>query len=99
MPSVVVFPSGQLEIGEFMGYKEQVDDQSPEVKAALELCDTILGKIEDLPSPAFDFGASIEEKVTGMRAWIDQNSKVTDKMNAALENMLSGVNRWLHEED
>jgi hypothetical protein len=27
-----------------MGYKEQVDDQSPEVKAALELCDTILGK-------------------------------------------------------
>lgn len=82
-----------------MGYKDQVDDKSPEVKAALELCDTILAKIEELPDAAFDFGASIEDKVGGMREWIDQNSRVTDKMTAALENMHAGVKKWLHEDD
>ena len=83
-----------------MGYKSERESQVPDnVKEALTLCDTILSKIEELPDGAFDFGASVEDKVGNMREWIEKNSHVTDKMMASLENMHAGVRKWLHEDD
>jgi len=62
---------------------------------AIELCDDILSSLEDLPEHAEDFSDSVHEKVTSMRDWIDENERVTDKMISALENIQSGVSKWL----
>jgi hypothetical protein len=75
-----------------------VGGASEEVKEALALCDRILGRIEDLPERAFEFGASVEERVTSMRRWIDEKKHVTPKMQASLENTLAGVKKWLRED-
>lgn len=83
-----------------MGYKDDVKADVPDdVKEALALCDKILNRIGDLPEVAFDFGASVEDKVGGMREWIESNGRVTEKMKAALENMYSGILKWVHEDD
>jgi hypothetical protein len=86
-----------------MGYKDEVSGSGGEVKEdvteALKFCDLILRRIEDLPERAFEFGASVEEKVTGMRKWIDEKKHVTPKMQAALENIYSGMKKWLREAD
>jgi len=82
-----------------MGYKDEVNGASEEVKEALALCDRILGRIEDLPERAFEFGASVEERVTSMRQWIDEKKHITPKMQASLENTYAGMKKWLREDD
>lgn len=62
---------------------------------ALELADDILADLDELPERAEDFRDSVREKVEGMRDWILENEAVTEKMETALENMKTGVDRWL----
>lgn len=50
---------------------------------------------DDLPERAFDFGESITDKVIQMKEWISVHKHVTEKMADSLENMKSGVERWL----
>jgi len=82
-----------------MGYKDEVGNVSEEVREALKLCDLILSRIEDLPERAFEFGASVEERVTSMRQWIDEKKHVTPKMKASLDNTYAGIKKWLREDD
>lgn len=69
---------------------------------AIELCDEILGMIEDdideeAYDRGFDFFSSVEEKVESMKIWIEENDKVTPKMVKALEGMRDGVARWIKD--
>jgi len=52
--------------------------------------------VEELQDRAFDFGASVEEKVYDIAEWIEENEHVTDAQLNALENMHGGVARWLN---
>lgn len=63
-------------------------------RAALELCDRILAEIPNLPEAAEEFAVSVEAKVRSMRASIEQRGSATPKMEAALQNMYGGVQKW-----
>jgi len=65
-----------------------------EAEEALELCESILNDLEELPEEAEDFAASVGEKVSGMQEWIEEKDFVTDKMAEALKNMRHAVDRW-----
>lgn len=62
---------------------------------AIEQCEAILLSVDDLPERAEDFGISIAEKVNDIKAWIEKNEHVTEAQQEALDNMESGVARWL----
>ena len=70
-----------------------------EATDAIDLCEEILGKLDDMPDEAEDFGLSVGQKVESIREYIKHNGRVTPKQLAALENMLGGVDRWLENED
>lgn len=66
----------------------------------LELCDEILRLIdEDIPGSAYDRGyeffESVEEKVKSIRGSIEGTKRFTDNQKSALENMKSGVEKWI----
>ena len=67
------------------------------VEEALELCDEILEMTEELADNerAEEFAASVTEKVTSMKKWIEDNKRVTDKMTTSLGNMKAGCEKWL----
>jgi len=58
-------------------------------------CARILQMVSQLPDRAADFGDSVSEKVYDMQAWIEDNNHVTAAQQDALDNMESGVERWL----
>lgn len=62
---------------------------------ALEFADDLLADIGDLPDRAADFRDSVQEKVEGMREWMLEHETVTEKMVSALENIRTGVDKWL----
>jgi len=66
-----------------------------EVAKALELADSILEKITDLPERAEEFGDSVESKVISISETIESRNHVTPAQMNALENMLAGVERWI----
>jgi hypothetical protein len=64
-------------------------------EAAVELCKELTAELADLPERAENFAASVEEKVLSIQEWIEENKHVTTKQLEALQNMQSGVSRWL----
>ena len=74
------------------------DRESSEVNRALQQCDGILGKIDDLPMEGMEFGESVAEKVSGISETIERTRRVTDAQARALDNMEDGVDRWLENQ-
>jgi len=48
-----------------------------------------------LPLGAEEFAEEVQEKVEGIVEWIDTESHVTEKQDAALRGIRGGVDRWL----
>lgn len=69
-----------------------IDVNDPD--AALKFCEELIEDAKALPERAEDFAHSVIEKVESMAEWIDTESKVTEKMADALENMRMGVDKW-----
>jgi hypothetical protein len=65
------------------------------VAAALQQCDDIQEKIDELPDEGMEFGESVGEKVAGIAETIERTRRVTDAQARALDNMEDGVDRWL----
>lgn len=66
-----------------------------EANEALELANSILKDLGDLPEEAAEFAESVERKVTDMAEWIESKDHCTEKQSTALQNMRAGVDRWL----
>jgi hypothetical protein len=64
---------------------------------AVEQCDRIAEKCDEVPYDAIDFADSVREKARSIRSWIESSGRVTDRQQAALDNMESGLDRWLEE--
>jgi len=67
----------------------------PEWKQAIRQCKEILDSLGELPDEAESFADSVRDKVTSIREWIRENEHVTPKQIEALDNMESGVGRWM----
>ena len=65
------------------------------VQEALELVDSILSGCNQIPEEGEDFASGVSERAFSIGETIEQRQHVTDKQFSALENMLSGVERWL----
>lgn len=68
-----------------------------EWEAALELVDQIEDAAMDVPERGEDFAASVVDTATSIGNTIEENEHVTDKQMDALENILSGLERWRGE--
>jgi len=66
-----------------------------EAREAVDIANSILADLEELPESADDFGESVGEKVRSMREWIERNNHVTSRQRSALENMRAGTDRWM----
>ena len=60
--------------------------------------DRVLDDIPSLPDRASEFSHSVQERIEGIVAWVEDNEHVTPKQKQALENMSNGVQAWLDRE-
>jgi hypothetical protein len=74
---------------------ESANESSMDYEEAIEYAAEILIDLEDLPERADDFAESVREKVAGMKSWMVEHRRVTEKMIIALQNIRGGVDRWL----
>ncbi len=65
-----------------------------QVAEALEMCDSILELVLDLPEKAEEFADSIQTKAIDIKEFIEKNNKVTSGQFSALENMKRGAEKW-----
>lgn len=65
-------------------------------KEGLDLCKSLLEKVDELPERAEEFADSVRDKTENIQQWMEENDHATDAQITALENMESGVDRWLH---
>lgn len=73
------------------------DDTDDDVETATDLIEQIEFLVEDLPEDAEDFGMSVSETASDIAKYIDEHNSVTKKQIIALENMLDGLQRWIHD--
>lgn len=80
--------------------KRLKEDLTRETVRALELIETIQQTIEGLPErvqgKGADFFESVMDKAKDIGETIERTDRVTVGQTKALENMLSGVRRWVH---
>jgi len=69
----------------------------PGQKEAIEFCDSILERVEELPPRAADFAESVQNTVLGIKDSIIKFHDVTNNQRTALQNILGGVKKWLRE--
>lgn len=75
---------------------------SQEVAEALELVESILDTIEEVPDwkqeKDPDYFESVKDKAEDIGQTVHDRNDVTEKQLAALKNMLAGVRKWLPKE-
>ena len=77
--------------------KNGFDFNEPEidVEDTIAIADEIADLVLDLPERAADFAESVDEKARSIKQTIESQRRVTPAQRQALENMLSGVKRWI----
>lgn len=73
------------------------DDTEQDIETANELIEEITTLADDLPEEAEDFGLSVLDTVRDISSYMEENEHVTKKQITALENMLDGLRRWIHD--
>lgn len=66
-----------------------------DVEETVAIADEILERVPELPERAADFAESVDEKAASIKQTIQNSNHVTPAQRRALENMLSGVKRWI----
>lgn len=61
---------------------------------AVEMAESLLDRIDELPERAEDFAIGVEEKVRDMLSWMKKHHDVTPRIVDALDNISRGVERW-----
>ena len=66
-----------------------------EWRASIEYIDSIIAAAEGIPERGEDFAASVTETLRDFRYGIEDAEHVTEKQDAAINNMNEGVSRWV----
>lgn len=64
-------------------------------ETAMEQCDRIISMCEEVRERGEDFAFGVMERTESIKGWIEENKTVTSAQLEALDNMESGVGRWL----
>jgi hypothetical protein len=59
--------------------------------------DETLAMLDELPDQAEEFAASVEDKLEGIKAWIEEKEHATDRQVEAVQNMAAGARKWMGE--
>jgi hypothetical protein len=62
---------------------------------ALADAENLLRKLDDLPERAEEFAVSVQATLESMAGWIEEHEHVTEKQNAALDNIDDAIDRWM----
>ena len=65
------------------------------LEEAIEIAHDVLDLIDDLPIGAEEFADSVRNKTVDILTFIEEREQVSPSQLAALQNMRSGVMRWL----
>jgi len=57
-----------------------------------------LSDLDDLPDRATEYREGVEPKLSSMLEWIEKNKHVTPPMVTTIDNMCSGIDKWLGRE-
>ena len=77
--------------------QEEKKPLPPDVREALEVCDEMESLAEEVPSAGEDFAFDVLEKMRSIRGTIERSKSVTVNQKIALENMCSGLARWIRD--
>jgi hypothetical protein len=77
-------------------FKRILAEQHRAADAALARCEELLDSIDELPSPAIEFGESVAEGVRAVMERIEKDRRVTPKQQQAIDNWAAGVAAWFH---
>lgn len=66
-----------------------------DVTESVEQCLRILELLDELPEAADEFAGSVRESVNSMMRWLQENRRVTDRQQQALDNWEAACGRWL----
>lgn len=69
-----------------------IKEAQDQIEQIVEMCEQVA---EYDSSSAQDFAASVQEKAESIGTWIDEHNDVTTKQQEALDNMESGISRWI----
>lgn len=69
-----------------------VKEAQEQIERIVEMCEQVA---EYDSSSAQDFASSVQEKTESIGRWIDEYGDVTEKQQEALDNMESGISRWI----
>lgn len=70
-------------------------DRKFDLGEALEKCERIIEMTEEVPDPGIDFAIGVREQTEGIYDTIERTQRVTRHQKEALDNMESGLSRWL----
>ncbi len=91
-PGASVPVGGKTSGKSFGGSKSKV---SPALlREAIDLCNEILGDMENMPDQASEFAASCEEKAKSVKAQAE-NGYVSEKQLSMLTNIRAGQRKWI----
>lgn len=62
---------------------------------AIEEIDRALRNAEDIPEEGEEFADGVTETLEDIRQTIERTQRVTDRQWEAVQNMASGISRWL----
>lgn len=88
-PPKQIKPNGAVKVG------GRDDDMQAKVDEALSLVSQINDLAEDMPERGEEYASSVVEKANIIGETIEEKGFVTDKQLNALENMISGMQRWI----
>lgn len=71
------------------------DEQDDACSEALELCDEIESLADQVPERGEDFARSVLDRMSDIRATIEERNTATSGQIQALENMRDGLSRWI----
>lgn len=69
-----------------------VAEAQEQIERIIEMCEQVA---EYDSSSAQDFALSVQEKAESIGEWIDEHGDITEKQRDALDNMESGISRWI----
>lgn len=71
------------------------EPQDTDWEDAIEQCNRIMEMCNEVPERGEDFAYSVQQKVQEISETIEESERVTEAQQIALDNMESGVSRWI----
>ena len=67
-----------------------------EAQRCIDRCNEGIKMADEVPERGEDFAASVAEKLQSISETIESRDYVTEAQDVAIENMIAGLEKWIH---